>query len=101
MAAVAGEGFWEIKRDRSPLHVLRFSVFVMAAAVPILGWCRITRSIALPGILFCIITLAFALLSVVELIRIHRREVFHATLAQWAVLLLLLAAWGLQATSRI
>ncbi|MDD5630289.1 MAG: hypothetical protein PHU21_14580, partial [Elusimicrobia bacterium] len=75
MAAVAGEGVLELKRDRSPLHVLRYSVFLTAAVVPVLGWCGSARFIPWLSIAYCLIALAFALLSAVELIRAPKREV--------------------------
>lgn len=99
MAAVAGDGALEMLRDRTPLHVLRSAVYVLAAGVPLLGWLGIARSIFLPGVLYGFIFVAFALLSAVELFRLHNRELFLTILAQWGVLLFLFAAWALQATS--
>ncbi|MCX5794035.1 MAG: hypothetical protein NTY77_00885 [Elusimicrobia bacterium] len=97
MACALIEGLLELRRNRCSMHVLRFSVFILAAAVPALQSTMAVRALSPLATVFLVLFFVFTLLSAFDIDpRYILWETVLSALMQWELLLLLFSAWIMQ-----
>jgi hypothetical protein len=97
MAGAVIEGILEIGRSRYSLHVLRFSAFILAAAIPALQATLAARHFSPLATAYLLLFFVFILLSAFDIDPLYSLwEAALSAFMQWQLLLLLFSAWVLQ-----
>lgn len=79
------------------MHVLRFSVFILAATIPVLQSTMAVRHLSPLATVYLLLFFVFTLLSALDIDPLYSLwETVLSAFMQWELLLLLFTAWIMQ-----